>query len=46
MKAMVATSSLGIGAVSSPSLSCKTGLLDEHFLSRNETLCLLPMRAW
>jgi hypothetical protein len=46
MKAMVVTSSLGLGAVPSPSLSCKTGLLNEHLLSRNETLCLLSMRAW
>jgi hypothetical protein len=46
MKAMVATNSLELGAVPPPSLSCKTGLLDEHLLSRNETLCLLSMRAW
>jgi hypothetical protein len=30
-----------------PSLClCKTSVLDEHLLSRNETLCLLSMRAW
>jgi hypothetical protein len=46
MKAMVAISSLGLGAVPSPSLSCKTGLLDEHLISRNETLCFLSMQAW
>jgi hypothetical protein len=33
MKAMVATSSLEVGAAPSTSLSCKTGLLDEHLLS-------------
>jgi hypothetical protein len=45
MKVMVATSSLGLGAIPPPSLSCKIGLFDEHLLSRDETLCFLSMRS-